>query len=85
MKPRTSRTSGHGVTFEEARKLFLSGIDYLEIFDDAHSDDEDRLSPLARSLVASFLSYGPSAMKIQFASSALAGPRSKRSFFITNI
>jgi uncharacterized DUF497 family protein len=32
----------HGLSFEEAQELFLSGRDYLEIFDDAHSDTEDR-------------------------------------------
>ena len=32
----------HGLSFDEASHLFLSGLDYLEIFDEAHSDDEDR-------------------------------------------
>lgn len=32
----------HGVSFEEARELFLSGVDFLEIFDAEHSDIEDR-------------------------------------------
>lgn len=32
----------HGVSFEEASELFTSGRDYLEIFDEAHSDYEDR-------------------------------------------
>jgi uncharacterized protein len=32
----------HGVSFEEASELFTSGADHLEIFDEAHSDDEDR-------------------------------------------
>lgn len=31
----------HGVSFEEARDLFKSE-DYLEIFDDRHSETEDR-------------------------------------------
>lgn len=38
----------HGVSFEEARALFESGVDYLEIYDAAHSGDEDR-----------FLAIGP--------------------------
>ena len=33
----------HGVSFEEASELFTSERDYLEIFDEAHSEDEDRL------------------------------------------
>lgn len=44
----------HGVSFEEAQELFTSGVDYLEIFDDAHSADEDRflaIGPIRRGLV----------------------------------
>ncbi|GDX81751.1 hypothetical protein LBMAG42_35620 [Deltaproteobacteria bacterium] len=44
----------HGVSFEEAQALFASGEDYLELFDDAHSDTEDRfiaIGPIARGLV----------------------------------
>jgi uncharacterized DUF497 family protein len=44
----------HGVSFEEAQALFLSGEDYLEIFDDAHSTTEDRfiaIGPITRGLV----------------------------------
>lgn len=32
----------HGVDFEDARRLFESRADYLEIFDAEHSEDEDR-------------------------------------------
>ena len=44
----------HGVSFAEAAELFRSGADYLEIFDEAHSFDEDRLiaiGPIPRGLV----------------------------------
>lgn len=44
----------HGIAFEEAAELFTSGIDYLEIFDEAHSDTEDRfiaVGPIRRGLV----------------------------------
>ena len=44
----------HGVSFEEARGLFESGVDYLEIFDGEHSDFEDRfiaIGPIRRGLV----------------------------------
>ena len=44
----------HGVSFEEARELFRSGVDYLEIFDDEHSVVEDRfiaIGPIRRGLV----------------------------------
>jgi uncharacterized DUF497 family protein len=32
----------HGISFQEASELFRSDVDYLEIFDDAHSLIEDR-------------------------------------------
>jgi uncharacterized DUF497 family protein len=32
----------HGVSFEEARTLLSSGVDYLEVYDSEHSEDEDR-------------------------------------------
>ncbi len=44
----------HGVGFAEAAELFMSGIDYLEIFDEAHSDDEERfiaVGPIARGIL----------------------------------
>ena len=44
----------HGVSFQEASELFSSGVDYLEIFDEAHSIDEDRcrsIGPIRRGLV----------------------------------
>lgn len=44
----------HGVSFEEASQLFTSDVDYLEIFDEAHSGIEDRfiaIGPIQRGLV----------------------------------
>ncbi len=44
----------HGISFGEARALFVSGADYLEVFDDAHSDVEDRfiaIGPIARGII----------------------------------
>ena len=44
----------HDVSFEEAAELFRSGLDYLEVFDSAHSDSEDRflaIGPIKRGLV----------------------------------
>ena len=58
-----SNKKKHGVSFEEASELFRSGVDYLELFDDAHSDDEDRfiaIGPLKRGL---FSSFGPNVMR----------------------
>lgn len=44
----------HGLSFEEAEELFASGSDYLEIFDEAHSEFEDRfiaIGPITRGLI----------------------------------
>lgn len=44
----------HGLSFQEARALLVSGVDHLEIFDDQHSEDEDRfisIGPIARGIV----------------------------------
>jgi len=44
----------HGVSFEEAAELFTSGVDFLEIYDEAHSFDEDRflaIGPIVRGMV----------------------------------
>ena len=38
----------HGLSFSEAKELFESGDDYLEIFDDAHSDDEERFITIGK-------------------------------------
>lgn len=32
----------HGLGFDEARQLFSFGADYLELFDEFHSGDEER-------------------------------------------
>ncbi|HEU4395042.1 MAG TPA: BrnT family toxin [Planctomycetota bacterium] len=44
----------HGVSFEEARALFTSAVEYLEVYDASHSDDEDRffaIGPTVRGLL----------------------------------
>jgi uncharacterized DUF497 family protein len=49
-----SNVRKHGVSFEEASELFTSGVDFLEIFDDAHSESEERfiaIGPIRRGLV----------------------------------
>jgi uncharacterized protein len=40
-KDRSNRRR-HGLSFAEARQLFESGEEYLEIYDSEHSDVEDR-------------------------------------------
>lgn len=44
----------HEVSFEEASELFRSGDDYVEIFDEEHSADEDRfiaIGPIRHGLI----------------------------------
>ena len=44
----------HGLSFQEARALLLPGVDCLEIFDEEHSQDEDRfisIGPIARGII----------------------------------
>lgn len=41
VKDRANRAK-HGLSFQEASGLFTSGSDYLEIYDEQHSDLEDR-------------------------------------------
>lgn len=44
----------HGVSFDEASQLFAEDVECLEIFDELHSDDEDRfisIGPISRGLV----------------------------------
>lgn len=38
----------HGLSFEQASKLFTSGADFLELFDPDHSDDEERFVAIGR-------------------------------------
>jgi uncharacterized DUF497 family protein len=52
-KDKTNRAK-HGVSFEEATELFKSGVDYLEIYDEEHSDEEDRfiaIGPIKRGVI----------------------------------
>lgn len=32
----------HGIRFEQAQEIFLSGAEYIDIFDEGHSEEEDR-------------------------------------------
>ena len=44
----------HGLSFGEASELFKSGIDYLEIYDEEHSGEEDRfiaVGPIRRGII----------------------------------
>ena len=44
----------HSVGFREAQELFETDTDYLEIFDESHSDDEERfiaIGPVRRGII----------------------------------
>ena len=44
----------HGLSFSEVKELFESGAEYIEIFDEDHSETEDRfigIGPINRGLV----------------------------------
>ena len=44
----------HGISFDEASTLLLSTADCMEVFDTAHSDEEDRfvvIGPIARGII----------------------------------
>jgi len=52
-KDETNREK-HGLSFDEAKALFTSGVDYLELFGAEHSVSEDRfiaIGPIARGIV----------------------------------
>jgi len=53
VKNRRNRET-HGVSFEEASDQFTSGVDFLEVYDEAHSFDEDpflAIGPIVRGMV----------------------------------
>ena len=44
----------HGVSFKEASRLFTGRAEYLELYDDLHSDEEDRfiaIGPIIKGVV----------------------------------
>ncbi|MBX3274557.1 MAG: BrnT family toxin [Sandaracinaceae bacterium] len=58
----------HGIGFAEASELLTSGVECLEIYDQEHSDDEDRfisVGPISRGLASS---SGRSATRRRFGS-----------------
>jgi uncharacterized protein len=70
----------HGLSFGEARSLFTSGRDYLEIFDAEHSLDEDRficVGPIAAGIVVVVVTEVSDAV-IRLISARWATPREIR-------
>ena len=69
----------HGVSFEEARSLFEGGDEYLEIFDVAHSEDEDRLIAIGPIQRGDVVVVGLNVSRKSFESSALEWRRAEKS------
>ncbi len=52
-KDETNRAK-HDLSFKEAAELFKSDVDYLDIYDEEHSDEEDRfiaIGPIRRGVI----------------------------------
>jgi uncharacterized DUF497 family protein len=50
----TINRAKHGLSFDEATELFKASVDYLEIYDEEHSDEEDRfiaVGPIRRGVI----------------------------------
>jgi uncharacterized DUF497 family protein len=72
----------HGLSFTEAAALFTSGVDYLEIFDEAHSEDEERfiaVGPIVRGIIVVVWTEQP-ADTIRIISARVATPREREAF-----
>ena len=44
----------HGLSLQDSTELFKSGVDYLEIYDEGHSEQEDRfiaVGPIKRGVI----------------------------------
>ena len=63
----------HGVSLEEASLLFEPGVDYLELFDEDHSDAEDRFIAIGPIKRGSCSSSAPKWSKTRCGSSARGG------------
>lgn len=72
----------HGVRFEEVVELFSSGIDYLEIFDEAHSIEEERflaVGLIAKGVVVVVWTDGEEDI-VRIISARIATPRERKQF-----
>jgi uncharacterized protein len=53
-KKEQNNLAKHGVGFREAKELFTSGVDFLELYDGEHSELEERfiaIGPIRRGLI----------------------------------
>ncbi len=55
--PRKDRANQakHGLSFKQASQLFKDNAEYLEIYDEEHSDDEDRFIAIGNVLIGTIV------------------------------
>ncbi len=70
----------HGISFETAAKVFLDE-DRLEIYDEAHSTEEDRYITIGRAGEILFVVYTERTLKIRLISARLATPKERRLYY----
>jgi uncharacterized DUF497 family protein len=73
----------HGVSFEEAQELFRSGADFLEMFDEGHSEEEDRfiaIGPIRRGILV-IVSTEHEGEIVRLISARWATPREQELYF----
>ena len=69
----------HGLSFAEASRLFAAGLDVLEIYDDTHSEDEDRfiaIGPIERGVIVVTYTERPEDV-IRILSARMATPKER--------
>ena len=73
----------HGLGFDEVRILFESDTDYLVIYDEEHSEDEDRflaIGPIAKGVVT-VAHTEPREDVIRIISARIATPSEEEAFY----
>ncbi len=74
----------HGISFSEASRLFDDGVEHLVIFDEAHSDEEERfisIGPIQRGVVV-VVTTEPDEETIRIISARRATAREAESFYM---
>ena len=70
----------HGISFETAAKVFLDE-DRLEIYDEAHSLEEEHFITIGRAGDLLFVVYTVRTPKIRLISARLATPKERRLYY----
>ena len=70
----------HGISFETAAKVFLDE-DRIEIFDQRHSEEEERYITIGRAGEVLFVVYTERTPKIRLISARLATPKERRLYY----